>query len=85
MDKLEEDLQYTRHINTVLSNEVDNLHQYQRLACLIIDGINPSAEENQEKIEEKVKNVLTRNLGFTTDEVKSELDKCHRLGPPKDV
>ena len=41
-------------------------------------------EENEDQITKKVKNVLTRNLGFDEEEVQEEFNKCHRVGPVKD-
>ena len=63
--------------------QIQDLHQYQSRACILAGGIKRE-EENEDQITEKVKNVLTRNLGFNEEEVQQELDKCHRTGPVKD-
>ena len=60
------------------------MHQHQRRACILVDGINLREEENEDQITEKVKNVLTRNLGFDKEEVQQEFDKRHRVGPVRD-
>ena len=40
-------------------------------------------EENENQITEKVKNVLTRTLGYDEEEVQQEFDKCRSVGPVK--
>ena len=37
--ELEGVLEVTRNANSLLEQEVDNLQQYQRHACIIVDGI----------------------------------------------
>ena len=70
-----------KNVNQLSSQELDDLHQYQRRSCLVIDGINPQENETTEEINQKVKNVLTKNLNLPEDEVEQELDKYHCLGP----
>ena len=82
--ELESELIVTRNVNKLLSREVDDLQQYQRRACVILDGITPSEHETTEEITKKVKNVMVKNLNFSEEEVDIELDKCHRLGPTRD-
>ena len=81
--KLESELSISKNVNQLLSQELDDLHQYQRRSCLVIDGINPQENETTEEINQKVKNVLTKNLNLPEDEVERELDKCHCLGPAR--
>ena len=73
-----------KNVNTKLSIELDNLHQYQCCACIPVDAINLRGVENEDQITEKVKNVLTYNLGFNEEEVQQEFGKCHCVGPVKD-
>ena len=63
---------------------MDDLQQYQRRACVTLDGITPSEHETTEEITKKAKNVMLKNLNFSEKEVDIELDKCHRLGPTRD-
>ena len=84
IEELESHLEVTKRVNSMLSQEVDDLQQYQRRACIVVDGISTSPEETADQMRTKVKNVLTRNLGFEEAEVQTELDKCHRIGPIKD-
>ena len=82
--ELERELIVTRNVNKLLSQEVDDLQQYQRRACVILDGITPSEHETTEQITKKAKNVMVKNLNFSEEEVDIELDKCHWLGPTRD-
>ena len=72
------------HDSQIHNFQIHDLHQYQSRACILSDGINLREEENEDQITERVKIVLTRNLGFNEEEVQQELDKCHRIGPVKD-
>ena len=40
--------------------------------------------ENEDQITEKVKNVLTRNLGFDEEKIQQECEKYDHVGPVKD-
>ena len=82
--KLEGVLEVTRNANSLLEQEVNNLQQYQRRACIIADGITPVKDETEEQITTKTKNFLIKNVGFTERKVNEELDKCHRLGKAKE-
>ena len=79
---LESTLIIAQNTNTLLEKEVDDLHQYQRRACIVVDGIQPEDNETEDQIKYKVRNVLTKNLGFEANQVDNEIDKCHRLGKP---
>ena len=82
--KLEGVLEVTRNANSLLEQEVNNLQQYQRRACIIADGTTPVKDETEEQITTKTKNFLIKNVGFTERKVNEELDKCHRLGKAKE-
>ena len=82
--ELEGLLEVTWNTNNLLEQEVENLQQYQRRACIIVDGITPVKDETEEQITTKTKNFLIKNLGFDERKVNEELDKCHRLGKAKD-
>ena len=82
--ELKSELIVTKSVNKLLSQEMGDLHQYQRRACVILDGIAPSGHETTEEITRKAKNVMVKNLNFSEEEVDIELDKCHRLGPTRD-
>ena len=80
VEMLESTLIIAQNTNTLL--EVDDLHQYQRRTCIVVDGIQPEDNETEDQIKHKVRNVLTKNLGFEANQVDNEIDKCHRLGKP---
>ena len=82
--ELESVLEVTRNANSLLKQEVDNLQQYQRRTCNIVDGITPVKDEMEKQMTAKTKNFLIKNLGFEERKVNEELDKCHRLGKVKD-
>ena len=81
---LENELVTVRHVNNILNREVDQLQQYQRRSCIVIDGINTEKEESIDRITKKARNVLIHNLKLDEKEVDSEMDKVHRVGKPKD-
>ena len=51
---------------------------------MVIDGIKPCEEENEDQIREKVTNVLSHNLGLPREETQFEIDNCNRLGQSRD-
>ena len=82
--ELESVLEVTRNANSLLKQEVDNLQQYQRRTCNIVDGITPVKDEMEKQMTAKTKNFLIKNLGFEERKVSEELNKCHPLGKAKD-
>ena len=82
VEMLESTLIIAQNTNTLLEKEVDDLHQYKRRACIVVDGIQPEDNEIEDQIKHKVWNVLTKNLGFEANQVDNKIDKCHRLGKP---
>ena len=78
VEKLQNELYVTKNINTLLSNEIDDLQQYQRRHCIVIDGLRTSPNETSDQVTEKAEKVLTENLQFDPEEVKYQIDKCHR-------
>ena len=53
---------------------MDDLQQYQRKACVILDGITPSEHETMEEITKKAKNAMVKNQNFSEEEVDIKLD-----------
>ena len=84
VEKLKRELAVSKNTNSLLGQEIDNLHQYQRQACLSIDGIEPCEEESEDQIRAIATNVLSHNLGLTRDETQFEIDKCNCLGQLRD-
>ena len=81
VEKLQSELYVTKNINTWLSNEIDNLQQYQRRHCIVIDRLITSPNETSDQVTEKAEKVLTGNLQFDPEEVNYQTDKCHKIGP----
>ena len=55
VEKLQSDLYVTKNINTLLSNEVDDLQQYERRQCTVIDGLRSSPNGTSNKVTKKWK------------------------------
>ena len=81
VERLSGELNVTKRVNTLLSQEVDDLQQYQRRLCIIIDGINHHEGESVADITSNIKNVLKKHLQIIKEEIKRQVDKCHRTGP----
>ena len=81
VEKLQNELYVTKNVNTLLSNETDDLQQYQRRHCIVIDGLRTSPNETSDQVTEKAEKVLTEKLQFDPEEVNCQIDKCHRIGP----
>ena len=79
---LDGELSLTKNMRTLLSNEIDKLHQYQCRTCIAIEGLNKNRNENQDYIIKKTEKVLTCNIEFSKKEEIKDLDKCHRIGSP---
>ena len=62
--ELESELIASKNANKLLSQEVDDHHQYQRRECIILDGITPSEHETAKEITRKANNVMVKNLNF---------------------
>ena len=83
VELLESSLIVAKNTNSLLEKQVDDLQQYQRPACIIVDRIKLVDGKTEDQIKEKVRNALVKNLEFDEERVDREIDKCHRLGKPK--
>ena len=81
MERLSGEFNVTTRVNTLLSQEIDDLQQYQRISCIIIDGINHNKDESVADIIYKAKTVLNKHLQISKEEIKKQIDKCHRICP----
>ena len=84
VDALKSEFPVVNNVNTKLSIELDDLHQYQCRACTLVDRLNLREKENEDQITEKVKNLLNHILWINEEKLQQEFDKCHHLGPVKD-
>lgn len=84
--QLEGSLAVAGHVNTVLRDQIDDLQQYQRRSCLVIEGIPLDGEETTQKLRGKVETIVTTKLGdgsVVKEEFNDHYDKCHRIGKVK--
>ena len=79
VEKLKRELAVSKNTNSLLGQKIDNLHQYQRQACLRIDGIKPCKEETEDQIRAIAKSVLYHDLGLTRNETQFEIWKTDVL------
>ena len=85
LERLQIELAITKNVNDILTNQVDDLHQYQRRQCIVINGcLQTSPSETILKVIQKTENVLAQHLKLDTDEIVNQIDKCHCIGPLKD-
>ena len=75
------ELNVTIRVNTLLSQNVDDLHQYQRRSCIIIDEINHDKDESSADITSRAETVLSKYLQISKEEIELQVDKCCRVGP----
>ena len=77
-------------VNTTLREKLDDLEQYSRRSCILVDGIEPKAKESTRDLKSKIRQLVTRpedpedlgdNPPITTAQFDAEFDKCHRVGP----
>ena len=69
------------HINNILVEKLDDLSQYVRRPCIVMEVVLVNKGETDDDVVEAVKNVLVENLGFEKESVNNELDKAHHIGP----
>ena len=84
VERLQSELVITKNVNDILTNEVDDLQQYQWRQCLVIDGLQATPNETISQVTQKAENALAQHLQLDPDEVVNQIDKCHRIGPLKD-
>ena len=86
VEKLESQLKTSQNVNTILSEQLDDLQQYGRRSCVIVEGI-PLSEngtrETELEAETKLKNKLLKNFDILEKILNAEFDKCHRIGKVK--
>ena len=67
------------HVSDLLPEKIDNLQQYSRRNCLVLDGLPVIANESV-----KVKETVVNDLKIDSTEFDNEFDKTHRIGPVSD-
>ena len=84
VERLPSELVITKNVNDILTNEVDDLQQYQQRQCIVIDGLQTTPNETITQVTEKAENVLAQHLKLDPDEVVNQIDKCHSIDLLKD-
>ena len=84
VEQLQSELVITKNVNNLLTNEVDDLQQYQRRQCIVIDGLQTTPNKTISQVTQKAENVLAQHLKLDPDEVVNQTDKCHHIGLFKD-
>ena len=78
-------------VNDTLRRNIDNLEQYQRRSCMVVEGLPTTDDEKipslKGKIKDEVINQVAKN-GYQKAQLSTEFDlefdKCHRIGPIKE-
>ena len=84
VERLQSELVITKNVNDILTNEVDDLQQYQQCQCIVIDGLQTTPNKTITQVTKKAENALAQHLKLDPDEVVNQIDKCHCIGPLKD-
>ena len=66
----------SNHVNEVLNKKIDELNQYSRRSCMVVDGIPIEEQANIAKI-------ISSKLDIEEDVVAKNIDKYHPIGPVK--
>ena len=80
VEQLQSELVITKNVNNLLTNEVDDLQQYQWRQCIVIDGLQTTPNKTISQVTQKAENVLAQHLKLDPNEVVNQIDKCHRIG-----
>ena len=79
--QMESTSKISERVNEVLAEKLDDLNQYSRRSCLVIDGIKPDHLSSPIR---DAKHVICENLGIPEDVFYGEIDKAHPIGPIKE-
>ena len=80
VERLQSELVITKNVNDILTNEADDLQQYQWRQCVVIDSLQTTPNETISQVTQKAENALAQHLKLDPDEVVNQIDKCHRIG-----
>ena len=85
VERLQSELVITKNVNDILTNEADDLQQYQWRQCVVIDSLQTTPNETISQVTQKAENALAQQLmKLDPDEVVNQIEKCHRTGLLKD-
>ena len=72
------------HVSDLLHEKIDNLQQYSRRNCLVLDDLPVIANESVSDLKVKVKETVVNDLKIDSTEFDNEFDQTHRIGPVSD-
>ena len=84
VERLQRELVITKNVKDILMNEADDLQQYQRRQCIVIDGLQTTPNETIPQVTRKTENVLAYHLKLHPYEIVNQIDKRQCIGPVKD-
>ena len=84
VERLQSKLVITKNVNDILTNEVDDLQQYQWRQCVVIDGLETTPNKIISQVTQKAENAFAQLIKLDPDEVVNRIDKCHRIVLHKD-
>ena len=79
VERLQSELVITKNVNDILTNEVDDLQQYQQRQCIIIDGLETTPNKKISQVTQKAENAFAQHIKLDPDEVVNQINKCHRI------
>ena len=85
VERLQSELVITKNVNDILTNEADDLQQYQWRQCIVIDSLQTTPNETISQVTQKAENALAQQLmKIDPDEVVNQIEKCHPICLLKD-
>lgn len=72
------------HVSDLLHEKIDDLQQYSRRNCLVLEGLPVTTNESVNDLKDKVREAVTNDLNINSTEFDNEFDKTHRIGPVSD-
>ena len=81
---MEGELAVVRNVNTILSQQLDEVDQYSRRSCMVVTGLRkPEKDETNHKDSKRVISAIVSEAGLDEGEFMRHLDKVHPLGGTK--
>ena len=84
VERLQSELVITKNVNDILTNEVDDLQQYQWRQYIVIDGLETTPNKIISQVTQKAENAFAQLIKLDPDEVVNQINKCHRIVLHKD-
>ena len=84
VERLQSELVITKNVNYILTNEVDDLQQYQWRQYIVIDGLETTPNKIISQVTQKAENAFAQLIKLDPDEVVNQINKCHRIVLHKD-